>query len=135
MIEDSRKNPPSRDSSPEGFALQQGPGEEVSSNGRESWPQSAVLAEAAVREAFAEREEQRQFTLRDLFLLVTFCAMLSVPLSRLPREMFAGLIGGMTVLLMFVESFCERRHAFLRYGWWALLATYLSACAMAVAGL
>jgi hypothetical protein len=101
---------------------------------RTGWPQSALLAEAAVREAFEQPAEQKQFTLRDMFALVTFCAVLSLPLSHLPRPVFAGLIGGVTVMLMIVQTFFESRHALIRYGWWALLGVYLMACAMAVAG-
>ena len=101
---------------------------------REQRSQSAVLAEAVVRQALAEDPVETQFTLRDLFVLVTVCGLLSLPLSRLPRPMFAGLIGGVTVLWMFLQSFFAPRHALVRYGWWLLLCLYLLACGMAVLG-
>lgn len=105
-----------------------------SSAPREEWPESARQVEAAVREAFAEDQVERQFSLRELFLLVTVCALLSVPLRMLPRAAFAGLIGGLTVLLMFLQSFFQPRHALFYYGWWLLLGLYLIACGLAVAG-
>lgn len=120
----------------EGFDLSppaaQGPS--VSSR-RGQWPESARLAEAAVREAFGEEQIERQFSLRELFLLVTVCALLSLPLRMMPRAAFAGLIGGLTVVLMFLQSFFQPRHALFYYGWWLLLGLYLIACGLAVAGM
>ena len=100
---------------------------------RSNWPQSALQAEAVIRTAYGPRDVESQFTLRDLFVLVTVCAVISLPLSRLPRPIFAGLIGGLTVLLMFVQAF-EPRHMLFRCGWWLLLGLYLITCAMAAAG-
>ena len=102
---------------------------------REQWSESAHLAEAAVREAFGEEQIERQFSLRELFLLVTVCALLSLPLRMMPRAAFAGLIGGLTVVLMFLQSFFQPRHALFYYGWWLLLGLYLIACGLAVAGM
>ena len=128
MVDDSRQDQPrSAQTESDGFQLEP-------ADDRKTWPPSALLAEAAVREAFAGPAERRQFTLRDMFALVTFCALLSWPLSRLPRPVFAGVIGGVTVILMIVQTFFEPRHALMRYGWWALLGVYLMACALAVAG-
>jgi hypothetical protein len=55
-------------------------------------------------------------------------------MSRLPRPVFAGLLGGLTVLLMLLQAFFEPRHSMFFYGWWALLGFYLLACGMAAAG-
>jgi hypothetical protein len=134
-LRDPAEAPPRSPAEAEGFALTSIPIESSEqSAGREQWPQSVLLAEAAVRETFADSVEHKQFTLRDLFVLVTACALLSLPLGRFPRPMFAGLVGGLTVLWMFMQTFFEPRHALVRYGWWALLCMYLTACAMAVAG-
>ena len=68
-----------------------------------------------------------RFSLMELMLLMTTAAALFALMGRLPRPLFAGVAGGLALLMLGVLSFIEVRHPLLNVGWWLLFAVYLVA--------
>ena len=82
----------------------------------------------------APEEFDFRFSLRDLMLLMTAAAMLFALMGQLPRPVFAGVAGGLSLLVLAVLSFVEVTHPVLKMGWWLLFAVYLIASLTAAIG-
>jgi hypothetical protein len=75
----------------------------------------------------------RQFTVAGLLMLTTLAAVLLAPMNVLPRSIYAGLLGGVAVVLMTLQSILKSRMLLLRLGWWVVLGVYLVTAGLACA--
>lgn len=70
---------------------------------------------------------ERRFSLFGLMVLMTAAAVLFALMGQLPRPIFAGAAGGLSLLMLACLSLVEVQNPLFRYGWWLLFLTYLIA--------
>lgn len=107
---------------------------------RRSFGRSLVIFEAARKrlEIDARRignvDDDRRYTLRGLFSVVTMTAVVLALGSRLPRPVFAFLMGAAALFTLFFARWMRRGSAILVLSWWTLLTIYLLVSAFAILG-
>lgn len=77
-------------------------------------------------------DEDRRFSLAGLLAVVTICCVALAIGARLPRPMFAGLLGLLTLAALALLALAEVQWALARLSWWVLLAMYLLAVAWTI---
>lgn len=79
-----------------------------------------------------ECSEDSHFSLTGLMGLVTLAAVIMAVGIRLPRPVFAGAMGFLTLLTAIVISLADIKSLLLHFAWWLLLAIYLAAIGLAI---
>lgn len=75
--------------------------------------------------------EEQQFTLGGLLLLMTLVGLLLGPVAWLPLPVFAGMLGLGALILLALISVFQAHLAIVKLAWWLMLALYASAAAAA----
>jgi hypothetical protein len=75
--------------------------------------------------------EEQQFTLGGLMLLVTLVGLLLGPVAWLPLPVFAGMLGLGALTLLALISVFQARLAIIKLAWWLMLLLYVTAAAAA----
>ena len=75
--------------------------------------------------------EEQQFTLGGLMLLVTLVGLLLGPVAWLPLPVFAGMLGLGALTLLALISVFQARLAIIKLAWWLMLLLYVAAASAA----
>ncbi len=75
--------------------------------------------------------EDRQFSLLGLFGLVGVVCIALAPARYVPPTVFAGIVGGVAVLMMAVVSRRRLSGAIVYLAWWCILVLYVLAAVIA----
>ena len=75
--------------------------------------------------------EEQQFTLGGMLLLVTLVGLLLGPVAWLPLPVFAGMLGLGALILLALISVFQARLAIIKLAWWLMLLLYVAAAAAA----
>lgn len=77
-------------------------------------------------------ENPTQYTLRTLLIVLTGASVIFALGTRVPRPVFAGLLGLAVFLTALCSSWIRHSGAWVRLSWWTLMAIYLLAGIFAV---
>lgn len=77
-------------------------------------------------------DDPRRYTLRNLLLVLTSASFVLAAGIRMPRPLFAGVLGGAALVTAFAAGRLKRTGATLELAWWTLLVIYLLSSAFAL---
>ncbi len=77
---------------------------------------------------------ERQFSLKQMFGLMTFVALLLAPMSHVRADIYAGLLGVTMLAMMTIMSVFQLRQLVVEAAFWLLVATYFLAIFIALTG-
>lgn len=77
-------------------------------------------------------DDPRRFTLRNLLLVLTLASVVLAAGIRLPRSVFAGIVGMSALITAFSAGRLKKTGVTLELAWWTLLVIYLLAGGFAV---
>jgi hypothetical protein len=79
----------------------------------------------------APQPENRQFSLLGLFALMGVVCVALAPARYVPPTVFAGILGGVAVLMMAAVSCLRLSGAIVSLAWWCILLLYVMAAVVA----
>ena len=77
-------------------------------------------------------DDPRRYTLHNLLLVLTSASFVLAAGIRMPRPLFAGVLGGAALVTAFAAGRLKRTGATLELAWWTLLVIYLMSSAFAL---
>ena len=77
----------------------------------------------------------RQFSLSSLLCLMVLACLGFAAFAKLPRPIFAGFAGGISVLGLIILTVFKPPWAIIHLGWWLVLSIYLLASLLAALGI